>query len=256
MISVNLSYYNEPHWLAWWYNTVRRLNEDGIDIRLNVADDGSMRSPADKFFEVNPPTDKMRLFRITEDLGFNSHGARNLLMKQTETDWNLMTDIDRHYTDETLIPLATGTYGLEEGHYYSFHQTNPVSQDKPREDRYSVNEYVVHRKDFWNSGGYDEEFVNIHWGDRIFLQCLQYVAKRVMCDDLRVEYVRGARKVSVSDTELTLYPDDNTLIVPKHSWWTSESKRKAMIDMVTERSKTPEGRASKKVINFPWIRVF
>lgn len=251
MISCNITYYNEPRWLVWWYDAIRKLNDKGIPICLNVADDGSMIEPAEKFFDRFHPTDNMRLFRITEDLGFNSHGARNLLMKQTQTDWNIMSDIDRNYPSDTLVFLANNVDKLVKGNYYSFNELTPASPDK-----FSINEYVVHREDFWNAGGYDEEFVNVHWGDRIFLDCLQLVANRVKSTDIKVQYVRKARNVFWEDVPITQYPDDNTLIHPSKGDWARESKRKALVQMVTERNKTPEGRASKKVVNFPWVRIF
>jgi hypothetical protein len=45
------------------------------------------------------------------------------------------------------------------------------------------------------------------------------------------------------------------LIHPKAVWGDQE-KRFALKDLVTERSKTAEGRKSKPVINFDWEQVF
>ena len=89
MLSCNVTYYNEPHFLSWWYSTFKTFYEEGIDIELNIADDGSMRQSAESFFDKKPPMPNMRLFRVLEDIGFNSHGARNLLMKETRTQWNI-----------------------------------------------------------------------------------------------------------------------------------------------------------------------
>lgn len=251
MISINITYYNEPHFLGWWYETIVRLEQAGFPFILNVGDDGSMRTPAIEFFKNNPPTANMRLFRVKEDIGFNSHGTRNLLMKETTTDWNIMSDIDRRFPDKTLISIFKNQPFLNKNKYYSFWE---VYQSSP--DRYSVNEYLVHRKTFWKTGGYDEEFVNIHFGDRFFLETLKLVAVRKKIEYWKVKYVRGARNVSFEDVPYTLYPDDKTLIHPNNGIWGKTETRHALKKYIIERNKTHEGRMSKKVINFDWERVF
>lgn len=252
MISLNVTYYNEPTWLKWWYDLYHRMNDQGINFYLNVCDDGSQKEPATAFFEKHAPQPYMRLFRVTEDIGFNSHGARNLLMKTTKTDWNLLSDIDRRYPDETISGFARkGDKILKQGVYYSLYEIVKVSPD-----RYSVNDYIVHKDDFWKVGGYDEEYVNIHFGDRDFLEGLRHVARRSKVSNWKVKYARGARNVEWSDdVAITQYPDDSTLIHPNNRW-TNPEYRKSIRAMIRERYKTEEGRLSKKTINFPWEQVF
>ena len=251
MISCNITYYNEPHFLSWWYDTFKTLYQEGIDIELNIADDGSMRRSAESFFDKKAPMPNMRLFRVLKDIGFNSHGARNLLMRETRTEWNMLSDIDRRYPVDTIKAIiAREPIGkLKKGVYYPFEN---IRRDKEQ----SVNEYVVSKTDFWKAGGYDEEFVNIHWGDRVFIDCLARITRKAVIPEWKVKYVRGARKVTYTkDVATTQYPDDHTLIHPNGDWSIRE-KRLALIKMVKERGKTPEGRQSKKVINFEWKRVF
>jgi len=250
MITINITYYNEPKWLQWWYDTTKQLYEEGHAFKFSICDDGSMNEPATKFFESNPPLPFMSLYRVTKDIGFNSHGARNLLVKQTTTDWNMMSDIDRHYSIGTFERLFAAEPTLQKGHYYSFYEVKKASADW-----YSVNEYVVHREDFWKTGGYDEEFVNIHWGDRMFLDTLKRVAKRECMREWEVKYVRGARTVSWEDVPTTIYPDDSSLIHPNNRW-PDPDFRFNLKETIRQRNKTHEGRMSKKVINFEWARVF
>lgn len=251
MISINITYYNEPHFLSWWYKFHKEMLSCGYDLILNIGDDGSQIKPAVEFFEKNPPNHFIRLFRVKEDIGFNSHGTRNLLMSQTTTDWNLMSDIDRRYPTTTMMSICDNEKGLRKGFYYSFWEK---IQSSP--DRFSVNEYLVHRDDFWQTGGYDEEFTNIHFGDRYFLDALRMVARRKKVKQWEVKYVRGARDVTWSEEAThTIYPDDKTLIHPLNVWGNQE-KRFALKEFVQERNKTAEGRKSKKVINFEWERVF
>lgn len=251
MISINITYYNEPHFLKWWYEAHNRILDMGCDYVMNIGDDGSQKSPASEFFEKHSPNSNTRLFRVKHDVGFNSHGTRNLLMAQTTTDWNLMSDIDRRFPDTTLTSVIENQDNLKRGRYYSFWEK---VQSSP--DRFSVNDYLVHKEDFWGTGGYDEEFVNIHFGDRYFLDTLRIFAKRKKMPEWHVKYVRGARSVTWSDeVTKTIYPDDKTLIHP-NAVWGDEKQRFALKEFVQERNKTPEGRKSKKVINFEWERVF
>lgn len=248
MISLNITYYNEPKYLKWWYDTTKRLNDQGYEVYLNVGDDGSQREPAIEFFEKNPPLPSMQLFVVTEDIGFNSHGTRNLLMKHTKTDWNLLSDIDRRYPDETLIAVCDAP--MKQGNYYSFWEIVQSSSD-----RFSVNDLIVHKEDFWRTGGYDEEFVNIHFGDRHFLDCLRQTTKRRKKEQWKIKYARNAREVTWADVPTTQYPDDNTLIHPNDRW-PDDTFRHPLKDWVTKRNSTPEGRLSKPILNFPWKQIF
>lgn len=248
MLTLNVTYYNEPHFLIWWYETAKKLLEvEGLDITLQICDDGSLRTPATDFFEKNAPTKNMRLFRVPKDIGFNSHGARNLLMKHTETNWNILSDIDRQYTTDTLkkIYYRAGRGALKKGNFYKFiHKQGP-----------SLNDYIIRKDDFWLSGGYDEEFVNIHWGDRIFFESLKLFLNHDVLRDCYIHYVRHARNVSFDDVETTQYPDDNTLIHPKGDWY-DKKKRHELKEFIKKRNSTHEGRMSKKILNFEWERVF
>lgn len=248
MITANITYYNEPHLLGWWYDTIVRLNDEGVSIDLTITDDGSLRSPAENFFYKRKKPSFIRLYRVKKDIGFNSHGCRNLMMKVTNTPWNLLSDIDRHYDDFTLTDLAANT-GMKRGEHYSFYGTKSHVS--------TLNEYAIHKDDFWLSGGYDEEFVNIHWGDRIFFETSLYpVCPRVVRTDWFCEYTRGARNVSTGNVDTTQYPDDNTLINPQNSVWNTSKGREELKEFVRARNKDPLKRVNKPIIQFEWERVF
>lgn len=247
MITINITYYNEPHLLKYWYKIAKYAIEQEVPILLQVCDDGSQREPVTDFFETHPPLPNISVFRVKQDIGFNSHGCRNLLMKHTTTEWNWLTDIDREYTRETFINLAN-LKDLQQKHYYSFLSINKKS--------YSLNDYVIHKDDFWSFGGYDEEFVNVHWGDRIMLDAFNTEIERVCRSDLRIAFVRGARKVGVSDVDTTQYPDDNTLLIPRSSWWRDKTQRESIIAMVQQRYNDPVQRQQKPILNFEWEKVF
>lgn len=248
MLTIILPYYNEPMFLEWWYNKIIWLNQQRPGKAcLMVIDDGSQKDPASTFFKTRN-TDNIELYVITEDVGFNNHGARNLGMKQTKTDWNFLTDIDRRYTDGTLLGIVDSVINntLSARCYYQFSPT------KPRWP-ISVNDYVVHRTAFWQTGGYDEEFTNCHWGDRLFLEVLDSVATATLNPEWLIKYTRMAREVEYEDIEKTIYPDDKKLIHP--AIWKNDKLREGLINYVSERNKYPHMRKRKPILNFPWVRL-
>lgn len=246
MITFITTYYNELSYLEQWYERVMFINErcpDHTDFIL--VDDGSQNQPAYDYL-VKRRQKNIRLFAVTKDIGFNSHGARNLAMKHSRTKWNVFLDIDRRLSDSTMESVVREEAAFKKGETYLFTSTLDGSR--------SLNDYVVHRDDFWECGGYDEEFTNYHYGDRLFLDCLHSFCKPIHRTDWMMDYTRNARKVvKTKDIPITLYPDDNTLIYP--SFWQDETLRESVINYVKQRSLVPLLRKRKPIINFPWIRL-
>lgn len=249
MITFVTTYYNEPKYLQWWCDTMSHLN------RLRpgkfwfvVVDDGSMATPA--FDQVDSMVDKtfVQLYRITDDVGFNSHGARNLAMKVAPTDWVALSDIDRRYPQDTLTAMVDDACNgsLTRGNYY---KCVPIRGSTAP----SVNDFVVHKGDYWEAGGYDEEFVTVHWGDRLMFKTLDTVCRQVVKDAWKIKFTRHARNVSYADVPITLYPDDRTLIHP--TFWRDSKLRGAMIEYVTLRNTYPDMRRRKPILQFPWERL-
>lgn len=215
-------------------------------VRLIVIDDGSQEKPASQFFRTKS-TENIELYAVTEDVGFNNHGARNLGMKVTKSDWNFLSDIDRRYPDETFNKILDSLPTLDNKKYYRF---TPMVDAWP----HTVNDYVIHRNIFWETGGYDEEFVNIHWGDRLFFECLDLVAEPIVKPDWVVKYARKARSVTYADVKHTIYPDDSSLIHP--NMWKNSKWREGLMNYVQERNKVSHMRKRKPILNFPWARIF
>lgn len=249
-ITFNVTYYNEPQWLRWWFDTTKDLYQKGCPVTLAIVDDGSMRVPASEYFEKRAPWPCMKLYRVIEDIGFNSHGARNLLMKQTTTDWNMLSDIDRQYPRETLQRIMSDEFNHTRGEYYTYLENR-------RKKDWSLNDYCCNRYDFWLTGGYDEEFTNMHTGDRVwFKNAFLDVVKEVRKPGMFVNYVRGARDVSESpDLYTTSYPDDDTLINPR-TVWSDKKTREKLIAYIEERNRNREIRQTKRILTFPWEQVF
>lgn len=134
------------------------------DYKVIVVDDCSEKVSAISIFKRMGVKD-ISLFRITSLRGFNSHGARNLAMQHTTTKWNALVDIDYEPKEPIKIEQVIDKMSVE--HPYFFNVSSFLNE---YEDRYSVNDFFITKDLFWKAGGYDTEFIGMHYGDRIFIE--------------------------------------------------------------------------------------
>lgn len=221
------TYYNDKQLLEEFIYDFNIINQKHQHLKLIVIDDGSTINPADQFCKKQ---DNFELYKITKDLGFNSHGARNLGVVQSTTDWNLLIDVDY---DLKTLDLSQLPEVLDLNTIYFF----------------SVNTFLIHRDAFMSCKGYDEDFVNIHFGDRLFTWHLK---RRFNHVDLKGP--KGKRigwKVIVTDkVRLTTYRDG------KMYHPTSAYKLKYNIQKVVDSRYFDDDFETKVILNFPWIKVF
>ena len=90
-LTIITTYYNEKIFLEEFVRDFKQHKSIYPDLKLIIVDDGSQTNPA-KDIVVQEPD--IQLFTVLEDLGFNSHGARNLGVEVTKTEWNLLIDVD------------------------------------------------------------------------------------------------------------------------------------------------------------------
>ena len=147
MLTIGTTYYNNPDYLIRFV----KLNLAHVDYMI-IVDDGSNIPVPDSI----KPSSKIRIFRVKKDYGFNSHGCRNLIMKQTTTDWNILLDVDREFIDplKTFRTIKTKLATLDPHTLYRF-----IAHANPDESHISVNDYLIHKSHFFEAGGYDEEII-------------------------------------------------------------------------------------------------
>ena len=92
-ITIGTTYYNNPELLGLFIKT----HIDHFD-EIIIVDDGSP-DPAENHIKNK---EKIKLYRVPIDYGFNSHGCRNLIMKETTTDWTVLMDTDRVFIDPSF----------------------------------------------------------------------------------------------------------------------------------------------------------
>lgn len=168
------------------------------NLSIFLIDDGSPDNPAlslvQSFWsELNSIRD-FRVYRVLEDKPWNNHGCRNLGAYLAEDPWLLMTDVKHMVSSSSLealirmekkedefyvFPCADCGYLLEKGLQLVW-RTNkdgiPRRKDHP-------NTFLVHRRSFWETGGYDEDYCGTHGGDGPFMRSLEKVCRRVFVDE-------------------------------------------------------------------------
>ena len=205
-ITIIQTYYNERFYLE---TQIERWNNYNTPVNIILIDDGSQIEPAENVLREHTLKDNINfsLYRVTEDIGFNSHGCRNLGARLAQSNWLLFQDIDYTIQPGDLIRLQQETLDLN-----SWYELNAKFQG--RGDTYmALNQFVIPRKLFLDSGGYDESFVPFHYGDRELLSQLEQDYKKINLDWFVLTCRRGGRKSKVDDTiTIPVYDDENMLI--------------------------------------------
>ena len=240
MITLVTTYFEDPHRLEFFIEN--NFNENFFS-RLIIVDDGSPRQPAIDIVS-DYPEKNISLFRVIEDIGFNSHGCRNLAMKHVDTEWAWLTDIDRDGIGTCAEIVSRYIDSHRHDEYYNF----LLGTGKATEVTH--NDYCIRTEDFWKSGGYDEEYVNMHMGDRIFIERLDSYLTPTNIPYI-IKSTRAQRVCKFRDIGITVYPDDNTMLHPK----IDQEKLKQIDDTVKYRNANPETWIRDNIINFNWEQI-
>jgi hypothetical protein len=164
------AYYNNPTMLARHLKEWRVYSEHAKNnIRFVIVDDASPVFPAKAVLSAEwlaRAQLNVSLYRVIPNIPWNQDGARNLGMQEARTDWAFMTDMDH------LVPAGEADRILAlDGQprvYYMPDQrlTNGTSLARPH-----PNSYLMRVSDFWEMGGYDEDFAGFYGSDGNFRRC-------------------------------------------------------------------------------------
>lgn len=205
-LSLIQTYYNEPEHLQ---RCVDRWNHFSADLHVILIDDGSKKYPAIDVINRNKIRDniKFSLYAVDEDIGFNSHGCRNLGAMVAETDWLIFLDIDHTFQPGDIKKLVNETkltaawYNFYARFFKTMHQKELC-----------LNQFVIRKDFYWEIGGYNESYVRWHYGDREFVEKLsRAVTPGVL--DMTVTCHRGGRKNIDDETLYSPVYDDEKMIM-------------------------------------------
>lgn len=150
-------------------------------IHIHIIDDCSKKSPAkvlaapknkDPVLLKDVPL-PISLYEVKSDIPWNQHGCRNLGMTVVpQNEWCLLTDMDMILTERNLRKIME--YPKKVGQFYTLERKKMPGVE---EYKYHCNTFVVHPKDYWKAGGYDEDYCGTYGGDGPFKRILGTVAK-------------------------------------------------------------------------------
>jgi predicted glycosyltransferase involved in capsule biosynthesis len=204
-ITIIQTYYNERSHLE---TQIERWNCYNTPVNIILIDDGSQIEPAENVLKEHTLDDNINfsLYKVTEDIGFNSHGCRNLGAKLAQSNWLLFLDIDYTLQPSDLKKLQTETLDLN-----SWYEMNAKFQGRGN-PYMALNQFIITRKMFLEDGGYDESWVPFHMGDRELLARLESKYNKKNLDWLNLTCRRGGRKAVIDDTATIPVYDDDKMI--------------------------------------------
>jgi len=235
-LTCGYTYYEEPFRLR---NLIEAWKRWPGNVDIFLVDDGSEKYPAldvikDLHFEDWQPT--LQLWKVTRNLGFNSHGCRNLIAKYAQTDVIQFFDIDMIMHEGDIARLKSKI--IEDdgiAHHRMYFSEDQTHQDHPGH----FNCFAIHKDLFWKAGGYDESFTGHHYGDREFLQRVFALGPKKIKTDLIYTLDRRGKHGSVNpDVDKTEYRDEFHFDTPL-----PENEVKKLVGTVHTR------------LNFPFIKL-
>lgn len=171
MISIIHPYYNNIQTFYYQHSQWSQFSEYAKEnIEIVVVDDGSPAYPC-KAPQHSNGVD-IKILRIEEDIPWNTAGAANLGITEAKYDWIFHIDMDK----------GVSAYNADRFLWLDF--SDPLVQYWPQLLRTSVNtrgvvtdkfmtphynSYLMNKKTFWKTGGYDEDFGgNYGYQDSLF----------------------------------------------------------------------------------------
>lgn len=232
-LSIIYSYYENPTQLsiqlAHWQSYPREIKNK---CHFIVVDDGSPRNPAFNIIGSNPKIN-LSLYRVNVNIPWNSHGCRNLAAQQTKDKWLFISDMD-------LVLDADGIKNifeqdLSETAIYRFARvTMPNHEPK----KHHCNTWLLRRDQYWEFGGYDEDYCGTYGGDGPFARALEAKYTPLIFENIPLKYYGRSY---IKDSGTNEFDRDGVLRQKYHD---TGARKKA------ERDFLP-----KNPIRFPWEKV-
>lgn len=177
MIRINYSYYNNYELL----DKIIKYYEPYKDFfKFTIIDDGSQIEPLTR--DILP--EWIDGFRVTEDLGWGNEVCKNILMRETDCEWNALMDLDyvidleheptfnllsntfvRHFDD---LKHFKACYQFAIGTRVDYNDWT-VTENTPG----NINSYIISRTAFLKTVGYDSAFFWYYGNDISLFKQLQ-----------------------------------------------------------------------------------
>lgn len=201
-ITIIQTYYDDPSFLR---QAIEHWKKFTVPVKIILVDDGSEKYPAIDTMEHYRVGRNVSLYAVEENIGFNSHGCRNLGAAVAKTDWLIFLDIDHFISPEDLQKIYH--MDLDQNFWYSF-KTSHNNNIFP-----SMNSFMCSKDMFEKGGGYNESWTPHHYGDREFLDMMDSKFQRIELSDIIIQCVRAGRTTKI-DKELDkpIYDNENVIM--------------------------------------------
>ena len=239
MLTFVMATYGQPKMLEKWWETLRTYPEAvAAKIRLVIVDDHG--DPPAEIPEDIRGIFKAALYRVTKNIPWNQPGARNLGVHVAKTDWLLLLDPDMVVEPKVATALLVHSRKMKRGQLVKL----LLRYTDNTYDATSPNVYLLHKADFNQVGGYDEDYAGHKgWSDVQFMHTLRGFKMRFLKPvGLWVRYYRPR---DVADATVNTLPRS-----VKHN--RSLHIRKMAI---AKRNWQAWVKTKGKNIRFPWVRV-
>jgi glycosyltransferase involved in cell wall biosynthesis len=176
LATILYAYYNNPNMLRRQLHEWIKYDPALLDrTDFIVVDDGSMEAPALDVIASERHLIgalDLQVFRVMIDRPWGQDAARNVGMRNAQTQWVLMTDID-HVLTHRQYPVMMEFINRKavRGNYYMPMRRKVLRNEQIVPYHPHPNSYLFHRDDFWEMGGYDEDFVGFYGSDGNFRKC-------------------------------------------------------------------------------------
>lgn len=154
---------------------VWRTYPEGVSIV--VVDDGSpepARFPSD--------LERVRLFRIEQDVPWNWLAARNIGAHHAKEEWLLLTDMDHVVPFDTMRSVVYGQHDPKV--VYGFSRREHTGAEIPPHSA----SFLMTRSMFWTIGGYDEALSGHYGTDGVYRKEIRKHAPMQILSDALVRY--------------------------------------------------------------------
>jgi len=241
-VSLVMPYYDNPQMLAVHYETWRAYDPVLKDkLEIVIVDDGSPNTAA---AEVARPEElpRLKIYRVTVDLPWHQHAARNIGAFRAHSPWLLLTDIDHLLPETSFANLLKYN---DAGCVYTFARLDapdlrPKLHPVTGEPHPHPNSFAMTKELYWQVGGYDEDYCGVYGTDGLFRSRLYAAGHRVHLND--VPLVRYSREVLA---------DASTVSLPRKDGREPGAKK-----AVAERKKRDGTIGKTKTLSMPYIKAF
>lgn len=198
VITIVMAYYENPFMLERQLKEWSRYPEGTA--KVIIVDDCSPHSPAEMVVRhhwLEGGRCYPSLYRVSKDRPWGQDAARNIGMHAAVTPWCLMTDMDHMLTERCV--LAADEFVKSVAQRGTYYMPSRVRMDGSKYHPHP-NSFLFNRIDFWDMGGYDEDFVGYYGSDGNFRKCAKGNGLREVLIDEFALVMYGANDIADART--------------------------------------------------------